>query len=120
MPERRVLVVEDDPLLRDVIAEALHEDGYAVEAADNGRTALELAQQRPPGLVILDLMMPHMNGEQFCVALRQLDGLQTVPIIVVSAARSAHEIGARVGATAALRKPFDLFELTDRVSDLLS
>jgi DNA-binding response OmpR family regulator len=120
MAERRVLVVEDDQLLRDVIAEALDEDGYAVEAADNGLTALELAQRRPPELVILDLMMPHMNGEQFCSALRQMDGLQSVPIIVVSAARAAQEIGARVGASVALRKPFDLFELTEHVSDLLS
>ena len=120
MAERRVLVVEDDRQLREVIAEALDEDGYAVEAADNGQTALELAQRRPPELVILDLMMPRMNGEQFCSALRQMHGLEAVPIIVVSAARAADEISARVGATAALRKPFDLFELTDRVSDLLS
>jgi DNA-binding response OmpR family regulator len=120
MAERRVLVVEDDRLLREVIVEALDEDGYLVEAADNGKTALELVRRRPPELVILDLMMPHMDGEQFCSALRQMHGLETVPIIVVSAARAAQEIGARCGANVALRKPFDLFELTDRVSDLLS
>jgi DNA-binding response OmpR family regulator len=113
--ERRVLVVEDDQTLREVIAEALREDGYAVRTAINGETALELAQRWPPGMVILDLMMPRMAGEEFCAALRALDGLATIPILLVSASRSAADIGERVGAAASLTKPFDLVELAQHV-----
>src|SRR5690242_1588878 len=91
--ERRVLVVEDDQTLREVIAEALREDGYAVLTAVNGEAALELAQRWLPGMVILDLMMPRMAGEEFCAALRALDGLATIPILLVSASRSAADIG---------------------------
>ena len=117
--ERRVLVVEDDQSLRDVITEALQEDGYLVDAARNGQAGLELAQHSPPDLVILDLMMPQMDGEQFCSAVRQIERLASVPIIVVSAARAADDVGVRLGAAAALRKPFDLFELTRHVNALL-
>ena len=65
-------------------------------------------------------MMPHMNGEQFCSAIRKLSGLEALPIIVVSAARTTAEVGERLGAAAALKKPFDLFELTGRVGALLA
>jgi DNA-binding response OmpR family regulator len=119
MREPRVLVVEDDQSLRDVITEALQEDGYLVDSAKNGQAGLELARHSPPDLVILDLMMPQMNGEQFCSAVRQIERLASVPIIVVSAARAADDIGLRLGATASLRKPFDLFELTRHVNALL-
>src|SRR5205085_5101618 len=105
---------------REIIVEALGEDGYRVKSADNGLTALEIVKRCPPDLAIVDLMMPYMDGEQFCSAVRQMKGLDSLPIIVVSAARTTHEVGARLGAAAALKKPFDLFELTDRVSDLLA
>jgi DNA-binding response OmpR family regulator len=117
--ERRVLVVEDDETLRDIIAEALREDGYAVQTAVNGEVALELARWWLPGLVILDLMMPRMAGEEFCTALRGLDGLATIPILLVSASRSTADIGARIGALASLTKPFDLLELTQHVHAVL-
>jgi DNA-binding response OmpR family regulator len=117
--ERRVLVVEDDQTLRDIIAETLREDGYTVQTAINGEAALELAQHWAPGLVILDLMMPRMAGEEFSAALRHLDGLATVPILLVSASRLADDVAARVGASASLTKPFDLLELTDHVHALI-
>jgi DNA-binding response OmpR family regulator len=117
--ETRILVVEDDQTLRDVIAEALREDGYAVETTDDGLAALELARGWRPALVILDLMMPHMSGQEFAEAVRRMDGLASIPIIVVSASRAADEVGPRLGATAAFHKPFDLFELTEQVNGLL-
>lgn len=119
MAERRILVVEDDHTLREAIAEALRDDGYAVEATDNGQAGLRVAQRWPPDLVILDLMMPRMTGEEFSAAVRQMDSLAAIPIIVVSASRATAEVSARLGATLALRKPFDLFELIERVNDLL-
>jgi DNA-binding response OmpR family regulator len=117
--ERRILVVEDDQTLREVIAEALREDGYAVQTTDNGQAGLQVAQRWRPDLVVLDLMLPSMHGEEFAASVRQLDGLAAIPIVVVSASRATAEAGLRVGAIAALRKPFDLFEFTDQVHDLL-
>jgi DNA-binding response OmpR family regulator len=119
MAKTRILLVEDDETLREVVAEALREDGYDVQLAADGHLALELAERWQPKLVILDLMMPHMDGEEFSSAVRQVRGLEEVPIIIVSASRYTAEVGARVAADATLRKPFDLFELTERVSELL-
>jgi DNA-binding response OmpR family regulator len=116
----RILVVEDDDTLRDILAEALREDGYNVELAADGEIALELAQHWRPDLLILDLMMPNMDGEDLVSSIRQVQGSASLPIIVVSASRGAEEVGARIGAHVALRKPFDLFELTERVSDALN
>jgi DNA-binding response OmpR family regulator len=117
--EWRVLVVEDDQTLRDIIAEALREDGYAVDTAEHGTAALAVIARWSPNLVILDLMMPGMDGEAFCTELRRLDGMASVPLIVISASRFAAEVGARVSAHAALTKPFDLLELTEHVRTLL-
>jgi two-component system response regulator (stage 0 sporulation protein F) len=117
--EPKIVVVEDDERLREVIAEALCEDGYAVETAANGQVALELLRHFTPDLLIIDLMMPHMNGEEFTFEVRQIESLESVPIIVVSAARSGPELSAQIGAVHYLGKPFDLFELTRRVTRLL-
>lgn len=119
MADGRILLVEDDPSLRTIIGEALSDDGYQVAIADNGAAALELARRSAPDLVILDLMMPRMGGEEFFAALREVPELVSVPIIIVSAARATSEVGARLGAVAALHKPFDLYELIERVEDLL-
>jgi DNA-binding response OmpR family regulator len=119
MADSRVLVVEDDQILRAVVADALLEDGYRVETAADGQVALEMAGRLRPDLVILDLMMPYLDGEAFSAAMRQIDGLEATPIILISAARHADEVGARIGAHLTLRKPFDLYELTERVNVLL-
>jgi DNA-binding response OmpR family regulator len=113
------MIVEDDPTLRMTIAEALTEDGYAVEAAADGATALDMVQHWPPDLVILDLMMPRLDGEGFCIALRGIQGMAAVPIVVISASRVAAQFGARIGAAATLSKPFDLLELMRFVDRLL-
>src|SRR5262245_23783637 len=120
MTERRILVIEDDPTLRETIAEALTEDDYEVWTAANGAAALAVVQRSPPDLVILDLMMPRLDGEGFCAALRRFDGMAAVPIVVVSASRAAAEVSARIGAAASLTKPFDLLELMRSVDELMS
>jgi DNA-binding response OmpR family regulator len=119
VPEGRVLVVEDDHTLRTVIAQALAEDGFAVEMAADGEAALDLMRRAAPDLVILDLMLPFMGGEEFATTMRGIAGLELTPVIIISASRFLEQVGARVGAKLALRKPFDLFELTEQVTLLL-
>lgn len=120
MTEKRILLIEDDRTMRELIAEALREDGYSVETAPDGQVGLDLAGRWHPDLVILDLMMPYMNGEEFSTAMRQMHGMASTPIIIVSASRHSQEVGTRLGpSVVALRKPFDLFELTDHVDQFL-
>ena len=103
----RILVVEDDPEVRDALTFLLTEEGYSVTAAADGQEALDhLRGPARPWLVLLDLMMPGMNGWQFMDEVRVHPGLRQVPIVVVSAYGSADGVRS-VGATDYLKKPFD-------------
>jgi CheY-like chemotaxis protein/anti-sigma regulatory factor (Ser/Thr protein kinase) len=84
-PERLALVVEDDALTRRVLRDLLEKQGWAVGEAANGRAALERLAEAPPELIILDLMMPEMDGFEFVEAVREQDAWRTIPIIVLTA-----------------------------------
>ena len=90
-----ILVVDDDDDIREMIAETLVLDGYRVSTAPNGSVALEQAHVNRPDLIVLDLMMPVMNGWQFLEAQREDPELVTVPVVVVTAS-SYHAEGAAV------------------------
>lgn len=113
-PSTRVLLVEDDAPLRTLVAEALREDGYAVEEAADGREALD-AMRRAPDVVVLDLQMPHLDGPGFMRVLRDQTRWGRVPVLVFSGAPRADAAAARLGAEALVRKPFDLDELLGTV-----
>ncbi|MES1205881.1 MAG: response regulator [Pseudomonadota bacterium] len=88
-PQRPVLLVEDDTELREAVAEALEDAGYAVLVAANGREGLDLVRgEHPPAVVLLDLLMPVMNGWEFCEAMRASPETARVPIVVMSGAVS--------------------------------
>jgi DNA-binding response OmpR family regulator len=110
----RILLVEDDAPLRSILAEALREDGYAVEEAADGRSALD-AMQATPDAVVLDLQLPHLDGPGFIRELRDHPGRGRVPLLVVSGAAQAADAADRLGADALVRKPFDLDELLGAV-----
>jgi CheY-like chemotaxis protein len=82
-----ILIIDDDLELREVIAETLEQCGFAVAVAANGREGLEyLRRGQPPRLILLDLMMPVMNGWQFCLAKMADPALAGIPVIALSAA----------------------------------
>ncbi|MDQ3870456.1 MAG: response regulator [Chloroflexota bacterium] len=113
-----VLVVEDDDSIRALLEAALSGEGYEVVAARDGRAALELASRRRPGLILLDLRLPGMDGTEFVHAYRQLPG-RHAPTIVLSASPGAGEHASELGADAFIPKPFDVDEvirLVDRYS----
>ena len=116
--QRRVLVVDDDEQLRYVLRETMTEDGYEVEAASNGREALAIIQRWQPDLIVLDLMMPVMDGETFRQEQQRLGLAEQVPVVVLSAAREMRGIAERVGAAASVPKPFDLDDLLATVGRL--
>ncbi|HTS82723.1 MAG TPA: response regulator transcription factor [Myxococcaceae bacterium] len=105
---RRVLVVDDDPDILDALSEILEVEGYDVHRARNGREALVRVEQAPPDLVLLDLMMPVMDGSEFA---RNLAPGRRPPIIVLSADRNVSVKAMEIGALGWLAKPFELDEL---------
>jgi len=82
---RPVLVVEDDPASREVIKRTLERDGWVVWEAENGRAALDAVRRHVPDLVLLDLMMPEMDGFEFVSHLRSMDAGRSIPVVVVTA-----------------------------------
>ena len=113
-----VLVVDDDPDMVDAMLLVLEGAGYASRSAANGRQALDAVAARMPALVLLDMLMPVMDGWQCARELRARYG-RGVPIVVVTAAEHARARGEEVGADAALAKPFDVDDLLRVVSRCL-
>ena len=113
---RRVLVVDDDPDILDALSEILEVEGYDVQRARNGREALQRLEQGVPDLVLLDLMMPVMDGWEFA---RSLAPGARPPIIVLSADRNVSAKAKEIGALGWLAKPFELSELLEAVRSVV-
>lgn len=118
MDRARILIVEDEPQLRGLLRLYLERAGYAVADAGDGGAAVAAFAAQPADLVILDLMLPGMQGEAVLEALREAGD---VPILITSAKRSDAEriAGLRLGADDYLAKPFNPHELTARVAAIL-
>jgi DNA-binding response OmpR family regulator len=113
-PLPRVLVVEDEPDLRDIARIVLEEDGFAVMTAPDGKAGLEQVLSWKPDVVLLDMGLPVMSGEEFVEAMRA--ELTNPPrLIVMSAAGTIVERAARLGAISCVAKPFDLDDLSSAV-----
>jgi len=113
MPET-ILVVEDEPTLQETLVYNLKKEGYTVEATGNGRTALDLARQLRPDLIVLDLMLPGLDGFEITRILRRE---MTVPVLMLTARDDEIDrvVGLEVGADDYMTKPFSMRELMARV-----
>jgi CheY-like chemotaxis protein len=114
-----VMVVDDDADLRDTIIDVLEDKQYRAVGASNGKEALDLLHGRssPPCVILLDLMMPVMDGQAFHAELMKEPGLSHIPVIVLSAHADLDRILVNVSVQAKLRKPVDikpLLELVDQ------
>jgi two-component system, chemotaxis family, chemotaxis protein CheY len=114
-----VLVVDDDPDILDALSEILEGEGFVVRRAKNGKEALERLVPEPPQLVLLDLMMPVMDGWEFAQRMRLVPGARGVPIIVLSADRNVGTKARELGAAGHLAKPFELNDLLNLVRTTL-
>jgi DNA-binding response OmpR family regulator len=113
-----VLVVEDDVTLQETLVYNLTRQGYGVLATDNGRTALKLARENKPDLILLDVMLPGIDGFEVCRILRQ--ELSTPVLMLTARAEEVDKIvGLEMGADDYLTKPFSMRELLARVKALL-
>jgi DNA-binding response OmpR family regulator len=109
-----ILVVEDEPSLQETLAYNLEKQGYSVEVAGDGRLAIEAARRMVPDLIILDIMLPELDGFEVCKILRKE---MTVPILMLTARDDEIDrvVGLEVGADDYLTKPFSMRELMARV-----
>jgi CheY-like chemotaxis protein len=110
-----ILIVEDDFDIREALTQILEEEGYVVRGASNGREALDVANDEVPKLILLDLMMPVMNGWQFRAEQLKDPRLASVPVIVISADPQVQPKAASLGAAGLLRKPISLDDLLQAV-----
>jgi DNA-binding response OmpR family regulator len=110
------LVVDDDPDIRDLLVSVLLDDGYEAKPARNGREALAILEGWQAHVVILDLMMPVMDGWTFA---EQMQQRWNIPIIVLSAATDLKRHAERLKAAAAVPKPFDLDTLLPRIASVV-
>lgn len=115
-----VLVVDDNPPIREVLAATLQDEGYAVATASNGRAGLAYLRQHPGGvrLIILDLTMPEMSGWEFLQARRADPELCEVPVLVLSAYPGLAAAAIGGGQVAYLRKPWQADQLSAEVRRL--
>jgi len=114
----KILIVEDEPALLETLARNLVRQGYSIETARDGQQALDTFHQNAIDLIILDLMLPIMNGFEVCRSIRQES---TTPIIMLTAGDSETNrvTGLEIGADDFLAKPFSMQELNARIKALL-
>jgi CheY-like chemotaxis protein len=125
MTTEKILVIDDSPTIRKIVARNLIRAGYVVHSAEDGEVGLAVAEHERPDLILLDFVMPRMNGFHFCRALRKRDDLSLIPVVLMSA--KGDKIGERfieqMGAVDSLTKPFrpeTLLAVTDHVLNKFS
>ncbi len=117
-PQRGIiLVVDDNQLVRELVANALEFEGYAVRQAINGAEALALIERLLPGLVLLDMHMPVLNGWEVAALLKERGS--SVPIVVMTTAPDIKFWAQKIGAIGYLAKPFGMAELLDAVRQVV-
>src|SRR5690348_3190792 len=121
MERRTVLVVDDDPVIVKLLQVNFEMEGYEVLTAGDGEEGLDRAQRERPDVIILDVMMPKLDGLEVARALKAEDGTRDIPVILLSAKAQVTDIQAGQSlADDYITKPFDPLELLDRVAALVA
>src|SRR5437867_10930626 len=117
----RILIVEDDRDIADLVAHYLGKAGFTTDVISAGRDALKAIVDRPPDLVVLDLMLPQLDGLEICRALRNNEKTADIPIIMLTARAEESDriVGLELGADDYIAKPFSPNELVARARALL-
>ncbi|MBI5555047.1 MAG: response regulator [Elusimicrobia bacterium] len=122
MPGRKILVIEDDALIRELDRLSLAAAGFVVVLATDGFQGLEMARSENPDLIVLDIMLPKMDGFKVCRILKFDDKYKHIPIIMLTARIQEvdKETGFRTGADAYMTKPFEPEELIKKINQVLA
>ena len=118
----RILLVDDEPSIVKMVAKRLEVEGFDVLVAADGQEGLTKAQTEHPDLIILDLMLPKLNGYEICTMLKQDTRYQRVPIVLFTAKTQERDeqLGMECGANAYVRKPFRAQELVEKIRSLIT
>lgn len=121
-PNLRILLVDDEPSLVKVVSRRLEAEGFHVTAAFDGEEALRLVEEAKPHLIILDVMLPKMNGHEVCRKLKWDSRYQKIPVLMFTAKvqEKDEKIGFEAGADGYVRKPFRASELIEKIKFLLN
>jgi two-component system cell cycle response regulator len=118
---KKVLIVDDEETILLLFKRYVNKEGYQAQSAETGQEALEKIKADPPDLILLDVMMPDMNGYEACRVIREIPGMQKIPIFIVTALK--HQVDSsdaiESGATDVLVKPISEAELMKRVKRAL-
>ena len=114
-----ILIVDDEDGIRDFLRSAFEAEGFTVLAAGDGAAALVLCEHYQPDAILLDLMMPRLDGLGFLHEFRRRHGVEACPIVIMSAVSTAVEHAEAAGVAGAIVKPFDLEALLDMVNETL-
>jgi len=115
----KVLVVDDEFEIRDLLSRFLTEEGFEVILASNGEEALELAERENPHVILLDIWMPGFSGIETCKRLKENEKTRFIPVIMATALWDTHAEAVEAGAEDFVTKPFPLEELSFRVKSIL-
>ena len=118
---KTILVVDDDPVIVKLLETRLTKEGYKVITALEAADGLQMAISDSPDLIVLDVMMPIINGYNFCHLLKSEEGKKEIPIIFLTSRNSAEDIriGQQMGADAYLTKPVDISILVGKMKEIL-
>ncbi|MFN2614148.1 MAG: response regulator transcription factor [Actinomycetota bacterium] len=121
-PRARVLIVDDDPLIRSLLQAVLEDQRFTIDVAASGEEALEVASSSPPDVVILDVMMPGINGYDVCRALRASPATKGARVVMLTAKSESFdkEEALLAGADGFFTKPFSPLELIEAVNAALN
>ena len=116
----KVLAVDDDPVIQRLLQVNLEMEGYEVELAGDGEEALAKVREFGPAIVLLDIMMPKLDGWQVCAAMKEDPALANIPVVFLSARAQDADVqrGTDLGAAAYITKPFDPIDLLELVEEL--
>ena len=114
---KRVLIVDDESMLREAVADALRDEGYEALEGSDGREAVELFTSERPDLILMDVMMPVLDGRQAVAQIRSAQSRPETPIVMMSAAVGPELLDPSIAGY--LAKPFDLDHLVDLVVELI-
>jgi DNA-binding response OmpR family regulator len=116
-PKGRVLIVDDDPHALEILSRLLAREGYTCKIAESGQRGLDLLAGEPFDVIVLDVMMPHMDGLQVCERLRANDALRAIPVILLTAKddMETRSRGMALGVSEYLTKPLNKHELFTRL-----
>ncbi len=122
MTKKKILVVEDEQALLTLQSMLLSIEGYTVEGVMNGQTALDVVETMKPDLILLDIMLPEVDGFQVCRQLKSNEATRHIPIIILTAKKSKEDLimGEQAGAEMYITKPYKTSMVIEAIKRLLS